>query len=450
MKSLFVRMYLGIIFALFLGVFVSEYIFNKANYEESILEENYYFIDDVHGYLLDEIQSEKGKGASSVLEKWEDISGYDIRLIKTSDIVDNVHSVLSKNFKRTNDIELEIKSLSKGELWAGTDADFFEDRILFIAPYPAKNLWLAYSLIEQRTQEENTVFVVDQLSLLLTFSLVLVIFLRPIVNTMNELNIALIKFKEGKLDISVPVKGPKPLALLNLQFNKMASALKAKMEGQELMANAMSHEIKSPITRLRFALDMAIKSDHIDDKNELLAEMDIDLTDLDSLTTELLTLAKVAGSAKDWKYEIVNYKDLIEQEMAKISKYQLGIHFGIFGDASGVACARYISRVFSNILGNAHKYARLKIEVTLKEQDGRCYITIEDDGEGMSEQDQEKLFVPFYRASTSKNKQLGGHGIGLAIAWNIIKHHQGEVQVDRGSLGGLRVRISLPTDPLSI
>jgi len=442
-------MYLGIIVALFIGVFVSEYFFNKKNYEESLLEDSYYSVDNIHSYLIDDVRSEQGKEILDSLEKWEDISGYEISLINTSGLVATVHSVLSRSEKKAKAIAKEIQSLSADDLWVGTDTDFFEDRVLVVSPYPTKGLWLAYSLIELRTSEDNTVFMVNQLSLLLVFSLALIIFLWPIVNTINALNIALTRFKEGKLDISVPVKGPKPLALLNQQFNQMASALKTKIEDQELMANAMSHELKSPITRLRFALDMAIKSDGIEDKNELLSEMDIDLSDLDKLTSELLTLAKVAGSTRDWQYETISYRNLIEQEVAKIYKYQADINIEILGDARGIACAPFMSRVFSNILGNAYKYARLKICVAIKEHNNCCHITIEDDGEGISAQDQEKLFMPFYRASTSRNKQVGGHGMGLAIAWNIIKHHQGEVLVGKSTLGGLRVRISLPADALS-
>jgi signal transduction histidine kinase len=115
----------------------------------------------------------------------------------------------------------------------------------------------------------------------------------------------------------------------------------------------------------------------------------------------------------------------------------------------GIACESFMSRVFSNILGNTYKYAKLKIRVTLKKKNDGCHITIEDDGEGISSQDQEKLFMPVYRASTSQNKQLGGHGMGMAIAWNIVKHHQGEIQVDKSTLGGLRVSIFLRANRLS-
>jgi len=332
-NALFVRLYLYIIVALFIGIFFSEYFVNSKNYEEDLLVDHDYAVESIHRHLINELNLASDTDIPGVLDKWEDISGYEIELINSSELVTTIDSILSRTKVKVTSIIEEIQSLPEDDFWVGTDTDFFEDNSLVIARHPTLGRWIAYSEIDARTPKDNEVFIINQLSLLLAFSLALIIFLWPLVNTINALNSALRKFKEGELDITVPVVGPKPLALLNQQFNQMTNELKAKMEEQDLMTSAMSHELKSPITRLRFALDMAIKSDNTEDKNELLSEMDIDLSDLDNLASELLTLAKVASGTKNWQYETINYRALIEQETSRICKYQSAIYIKISGEA---------------------------------------------------------------------------------------------------------------------
>ncbi|MEH6450497.1 MAG: ATP-binding protein [Oleispira sp.] len=444
MKALFLRLYLYIIVALFFGVFFSEYFVNYTNYQDDLFVENYNSVDRIYLHLNEELIVATAGGVPEVLDKWEDISGYQISVLSTVELGPIIHTVLLRNSVQVQSIITDVELLPADEFWIGSDTDFFEDRVIVIAPLPEKGRWVVYREISSRTPHDNKVFILNQLSLLFAFSLALILFLWPLVKTINGLSQALEKFKQGQLNMTVPVTGPRPLAELNQQFNKMTHELKRRMEEQLLMTSAMSHELKSPITRLRLALDMAIASGHAQDTTELLGEMDLDLSDLDNLTTELLTLAKTAGDSKQWQYEKVDYRVLIEEEASRILKYQKNITLNIFGDASGIASRLYMSRVISNVLGNAFKYARSRISVTLKVEGGYCYIAIEDDGDGIPEQEREKLFMPFYRIDSSRNRKTGGHGIGLAIAWNVISNHKGSIVADRSSLGGLKVLIILP------
>ncbi|MGP1954919.1 MAG: ATP-binding protein, partial [Arsenophonus sp. NC-QC1-MAG3] len=93
---------------------------------------------------------------------------------------------------------------------------------------------------------------------------------------------------------------------------------------------------------------------------------------------------------------------------------------------------------------NALRYSHNRIEVAFKEENQGILITVDDDGPGVSKEDREKIFRPFYRTDEARDRQSGGTGLGLAIAETAVFHHKGWVKASDSSLGGLRLQLWLP------
>lgn len=102
------------------------------------------------------------------------------------------------------------------------------------------------------------------------------------------------------------------------------------------------------------------------------------------------------------------------------------------------------SSALENILRNALKYTHNKIKATFYLENAQLAIDIEDDGDGVPEDQYEQIFKPFYRVDTARTRSTGGVGLGLAIVSNAIQQHQGKVWAEKSVLGGLRVNIRIP------
>ncbi|MCZ6614639.1 MAG: hypothetical protein O6920_02505, partial [Chloroflexi bacterium] len=142
---------------------------------------------------------------------------------------------------------------------------------------------------------------------------------------------------EGRLEARVEVKGTGGLARLSAQFNRMAAEIQSRIHQQEVMTTAISHELKTPLTRLRLALDMALASEDPAQAREMLVEMDQDLDDLDELTAELLTLAKLTYSGETLELHRVALKEIFGRLIPKLAGLEPRVAFSLEG-ATGAHC----------------------------------------------------------------------------------------------------------------
>ena len=272
-------------------------------------------------------------------------------------------------------------------------------------------------------------------------------FSRPV----RKLREATLALADGDLDVRIGDalgKRRDELGMLGSDFDAMAEKLQRAAEQQTELSRNISHELRSPLARMRVALELARR------KSGELAELDRLETDaerLDSLIGQILSYTRLesdhAASA-----EPVDLRDLISEVIENV-EFEYGnpgrITVAALPEPGTVVPGRRgaLISAFENVLRNAMRHGAesgtVSIDSTIS--DDEIVISIADDGQGVSEDDLPKLFEPFFRTRTSAETDgNAGTGLGLAIARRAIHLHGGTIEAANGETSGLLVRISLP------
>lgn len=258
---------------------------------------------------------------------------------------------------------------------------------------------------------------------------------------------------DGNLDTRVQVVGQDEIAQLAATFNAMTAHIKRLIESQRELTRAVSHELRTPVARIRFAVDMLADTEDADSRQMQKDYIDEDIESLNGLIDEILTYAKLEEGSPKLDLESVNLRDLVEQIVRETNA--LGKPVNVVGllpppKVTAFADKRYLHRVVQNLAGNALRYADSKILISAGVNKGEAFVCVEDDGQGIAEEDRDKVFVPFARLDDSRTRASGGYGLGLSIVSRIAFWFNGEMSVDESpSLGGARFIMRWPIRPLA-
>ncbi len=218
-------------------------------------------------------------------------------------------------------------------------------------------------------------------------------------------------------------------------FNSMQTSVKELLDSRTLMIGAMSHDVRTLLTRLR------LRTEFIDDEKQR-TKAESDIIEMEQILSSSLEFSASSdfglNNDNSELLDLVPMLTVLCDDLAENGKIvevdvPLGQTFVVQGDAM------LLKRVFENLLNNALKFgSRAKLSIA------HNHIVVEDDGPGIAADEQEKVFRPYYRVEASRNRETGGTGLGLAIAQNIIHGHGGTIELGRSQLGGLKVTVSLP------
>jgi len=276
------------------------------------------------------------------------------------------------------------------------------------------------------------------------------LWVRPLWRDMRRLNEATRHLSQGDFAHRVYLAKHSVLRGLGESLNWMAERIGALIASHKALTNAVSHELRTPLARLRFSHSLASEEVTLEGKDRQLARMLKDMEELDSLSSELLTLAKLErvheGSldgeefpADEWLLDRVSDARDTAQAMGR----ELSISANAKLDTLR-GSVHYLSRALDNLLGNAIRHGRSRINVAVERGDGYALITVDDDGPGIPVAERARVFEPFVRLEESRNRAWGGAGLGLSIVHHIARAHGGDTQVSDSPLGGARVAIMLP------
>jgi protein-histidine pros-kinase len=212
----------------------------------------------------------------------------------------------------------------------------------------------------------------------------------------------------------------------------MQDRLRRHVNSRALAFASMSHDLRTPLTRMRLRLESL--------GEEAKAKIAEDLDEIEALTTTVLDVTR--GLAPDEPLASVD----LEALAAKLaSEYEgMGHALAIRGHARPIDVrALALRRALVNLIDNAFKYGR---DVVLELEDGPHWarLHVMDRGPGIPPAELEKVLYPFYRVEASRNRETGGAGLGLAIAKDIVEGHGGRLEVANRADGGLRVTLDLP------
>lgn len=240
------------------------------------------------------------------------------------------------------------------------------------------------------------------------------------------------KISHGDLTARVekPMHHSSEIAELMDNFNDMAQKLETSVENAHVWNAAIAHELRTPVTilqgRLQGIIDGVFEADPILFKN-LLNQVE----GLSNLVEDLRTLSLFENQQLRLHLEIINFNEtahkVVHMFQEKLEKAQLKVFFNI--QASEVKCdQRRIEQILIALLDNATRYANPgKLLVSTRQDRCNWILEIEDEGPGISAEHHKDLFNPFFRLEQSRNKELGGTGLGLSVVQALVIAHKGRV-----------------------
>ena len=273
--------------------------------------------------------------------------------------------------------------------------------------------------------------------------------IRPISRLQEAANsVALGNFK---IDKSLIANGPLEIRQVGQSFNRMASSIDRLISNQQTLLSSISHELKTPLTRLQLATALVR---HECGETESVKRIEREIGRMDKMISELLLLSRHQMNSqveRDIFYANTLWTDIIND--AKFEAEQRGITFLTNirlpkNELQLNGNSRLLESAVENIVTNALKYTKDKIELHIfiqeEEEEEFLRIRIDDNGSGVHPDEFKKIFKPFYRVDETRTRTTGGTGLGLAIVSNVIQEHQGKVWAEKSPLGGLAVTIRLP------
>jgi len=233
----------------------------------------------------------------------------------------------------------------------------------------------------------------------------------------------------------LPERGANELVRASRALNVMQDRLKRYVDTRVKVLAAMSHDLKTPITRMRLRAEML-------DDAQIKAKFTKDLDELQQMVGS--TLDYMRGLAEGGEaIQPIDVTALISS--LKEDAEEAGHTITLSGDARSpvMGRAQALKRCLQNLIDNALAYGR-RADITLRDEGGALNIAISDEGPGIPEDDIERVFEPFYRVEGSRNRNTGGSGLGLSIARNIAQAHGGSVRLRNLARGGLEATLRIP------
>lgn len=243
-------------------------------------------------------------------------------------------------------------------------------------------------------------------------------------------------------ELTARVDNPQgPSAELAASFNAMAERVERLIRSRDELVQAVSHELGSPLSRLRFHMEL-LENQSDREREERLDAMTRELDALDELVAELLAYVQ-SDDVELERHAFDPNRSLHDlAELARLESPEdraVAVDLALPQEAHVFADPRLFQRAIENILRNAMKYARGNVRLELTQDEEHVRVVVHDDGPGIPEDLREKVMIPFFREEAARDRKTGGVGLGLAIVSRIMHRHGGRLAIDSSPLGGARV-----------
>jgi len=280
-------------------------------------------------------------------------------------------------------------------------------------------------------------------------ALAIAVLLRPVARQLREVERTATAIAEGNLSARIdPQRVPKGKHLARA-FNSMADRMEALLRTQRELLQAVSHEFRTPLARIRFAIDLIGTAKTDEERRLRLETVDAATEELDQLVEELLSYVRMETTESPLELQPNALSEAVDTLMERQATLFPAIEFDVDqlkqnnivvrADASG------LQRVLGNLVDNACRFAKHRVRIQATREEGCIAINIEDDGTGIPEADRSRVLQPFVRLDKQNERgDRRGVGLGLALVNRIVTSHDGEIQIDTSDLGGCRIRTTWP------
>ena len=238
------------------------------------------------------------------------------------------------------------------------------------------------------------------------------------------------------------------LAVLARDFDAMADQLKATRAARTRLLRDLSHELRSPLARMRVAVGLARQP--AADTGRQLDRLEREIERLDAMIGQILQLARLRSADDGYEREVLSLDELLA-DVVQDANFEgaakcCTVNLVAAGGARVLANRELLRSAVENVLRNAVRYAPpgSAIDVAVRTSGAGVEIAVEDRGPGVAEAELARIFEPFYRIAEARDRDSGGEGIGLAITAQVMRSHGGEATAVNRPGGGLTVRLRLP------
>lgn len=272
------------------------------------------------------------------------------------------------------------------------------------------------------------------------------VFQRRLLRPVRLLDEGVKRISTGDLDVAVPVVTRDEFGALTQAFNRMVDQVKQMVQARDQLLLDVSHELRSPLTRLKVALALLP-----DEENK--AEIAGDLNEMEAMIAELLELERLRNGhgIRRERQNLVSllcevteaHRDAPPGVRLLTSRAEIPLEFD----------REKIKTVLRNLLDNARKYSlpdSCPIEVRVEQNTDATVVKVCDDGPGIPETDLDSLFEPFYRVDRSRSRRTGGYGLGLSICKRIMEAHGGSIAVTNNPVRGATFVLIFPESQVSV
>lgn len=263
------------------------------------------------------------------------------------------------------------------------------------------------------------------------------IFVLQLSKPLKNLIFAARQLGQGK-SVFLPIEDtPSELAEVYHAFNQMAEDVQQAKKEQELMLAGVSHDLRTPLTRLRLSVELMSKDD------EFAEDMIRDIEDMNDILNQFIAFIR---DGRDEPLDEVDFNELIKESIAPYNQTTQKV--GLFLEDVPLIPLRVVSvkRLLINLVNNALNYSNKPIDVTTymisKNNVPYVVLSVLDRGPGMTEEELQRAFDPFVRGNQARSGK--GSGLGLSIVKRIVEQHHGTIQLFNRVGGGLEARVSLP------
>ena len=301
------------------------------------------------------------------------------------------------------------------------------------------------SLEAQMEQADELIFfeLVIITSLVLAFALYWP--LKSLRRQINQLIKTNEQFGQGNLQVNASEDIQKPLNQLAASFNVMAQAIAENVKERDIFAQAIPHEIRTPLSRIQLAAGLIRKKTDDQDIVALVDDVDNYVVDINELIREIVEYSKISTDKEQATelFQTIELKPFVESRLKvlahnPIKKLTIDIDPSVTLTTNPI----YLRLLIDNFVKNALNHAQKRIRISAQVTDAQLLIAVEDDGNGIAWPDRFTIFIPFARLDKSRSRKTGGLGLGLPIAKAAAQKMNGEISVSESTLGGAKFLFS--------
>lgn len=267
---------------------------------------------------------------------------------------------------------------------------------------------------------------------------------RGLTRDIQKMTVAATDVAEGRFDVKVDTRRKDELGTLGRAINQMASRLRDYLQGQKRFLGDAAHELRSPLGRMQVALGILERKTG-EDARHYVQDLQEDVAFLSGLTTELLTFARSEMKQEPVVLRPVNLRAVADRA-AQVEADGASVNIAIDPSLTAAGDEALLFRAVSNLVRNAVRYAAEggPIEISARRQGEHVLLSVCDHGPGVPDAVLDKLFTPFFRLESSRERSKGGTGLGLAIVRSCVESCGGTVHAENRKSGqGLAVILRL-------